>query len=388
MESKFDFLAEQEFDEPLIDSFAVRIHFLYLWKDAREFLFQNYKEAISQVEKNPNNIIKEMENSLLRHVDKVWKYTEEWKYEMYSTYWEVISETELWDWKTYVIADIHLDILDQQWIDFYVIEKFIQQFINNLNKSKLVEFVWVFRDDWQLVNYKMIYEQIYKIEMRYREFVSEIFLKRYYPEKDNLIYGLWKDKVKRIMKRIDKNDECADVKFKKIREKNENIFFYLLFSDYSHLLELIDLENSSKELNNILKSSENLDNWKKTAFTWITNDWDINFLESTKQDLLNLETVRNSIMHYRLLTEEDLRKYSISRENLLKQFSLFEEWEDGLYLWLVVGKYYEVRMPVWDFEVWKKYKLKYWDGNDAIFITDEWKEVRFADKEVSEYFKI
>ena len=59
-----------------------------------------------------------------------------------------------------------------------------------------------------------------------------------------------------------------------------------------------------------------------------------------------------------------------------------------VFLWLVVWKYYEVRISVWDFEVWKKYKLKYWDGNDAIFITDKWKEIRFADKEVSEYFKI
>ena len=45
-------------------------------------------------------------------------------------------------------------------------------------------------------------------------------------------------------------------------------------------------------------------------------------------------------------------------------------------------------MNVWDFEIWKKYKLKYRDWHDAIFILENWEEVHFMDKEVMEYFEI
>ena len=57
-------------------------------------------------------------------------------------------------------------------------------------------------------------------------------------------------------------------------------------------------------------------------------------------------------------------------------------------MWLIVWDCYEPKVNIWDFEAWKKYKLKYRDGYDAVFISDIWNEVHFSDKEVQEYFKV
>lgn len=384
MDSKYGFLTEQEFDEPLTDSYAVRMHFLYSWEDAREFLFENYKDALTILEEDTSNILEEMEKWDLRYADKVWKYTEDWKYEFMDTYWEIIEKTELEDWKFYIIADIHLDILNQYGIDVFSIENFTKNLIDSINKSKDVDFLRIFRDDWQLIHYKTIYEQIYKLEMRLREIISEIFLKKYYPEIDNFLKDL-KIGDQKFYKRFWKNENWWDIKIQNLREKNENLFFYLLFSDYEQLLELKNLDNY--ELTRILESAKTFKQRKDKIFDrWITDEADKFFLESIKDDLEKIEIVRNAIMHCRNLTEEELRNYSISRKNLLRLYNFFEYWEDDL--GLVVWEYYEVKMNVWDFEIWKKYKLKYRDWHDAIFILENWEEVHFMDKEVMEYFKV
>jgi len=229
----------------------------------------------------------------------------------------------------------------------------------------------------------MIYEQIYKLEMELRETISKMFLKRYYPEIDNFVKDLKIDD--KLSKKFWKNKNWKDIKIQDLKGKNENVFFYLLFSEYSQLLNLKDLNN--QQLNSILENSKTFNQRKKNVFSrWITDENDKFFLESIKNDLENIETVRNAIMHFRNLTEEDLQKYSISRNNILTQYSFWEYWEDDM--WLIVWNYYEPRINIWDFKAWKKYKLKYRDWHDAIFILENWKEVHFMDKEVMEYFKV
>jgi hypothetical protein len=94
--------------------------------------------------------------------------------------------------------------------------------------------------------------------MRLREIISEIFLRKYYPEIDNFIKDLKIDNPNTLKK-------LGKQKLIDIREKNENLFFYLLFSDYSQLTELKELDN--KELNRILGSSENFDKRKENVFS-------------------------------------------------------------------------------------------------------------------------
>lgn len=307
MKSKFAFLATQERDEPLIDSFVVRIHFLYSWADSIDFLFQSYQDALLILEEDTSSIIEWMEIWWLKDPD---------------SYWEIINTYKQEDWKRYIIADIHLDVLDQSWINQYSIEKFTNNLIDTLNKSKYVDFLWIFRDDRQIENYKKIYEQIYKLEMKLREIISQIFFKRYYPpETDNFIKDLKLDR-KDTFKKLWKNQFWKDIKLHNLKEKNENIFFYLLFSDYSHLTELKDLNDH--ELKLALETATNFEDWQQKIFTrWIIKEDHKGFLESIKEDLNIIEKIRNAIMHCRNITEEELQNYSKSRENLVKKIENF-----------------------------------------------------------------
>jgi len=78
----------------------------------------------------------------------------------------------------------------------------------------------------------------------------------------------------------------------------ENEFFYISFSDYKNLLELRELKEDEKT--ELLKDSNNFDEWKKRIFErGIKDEPYIDFIESIKQDLQILEDIRNSLMHNR-----------------------------------------------------------------------------------------
>lgn len=372
MSWKYNFLSDQEQDEPLRDSFVVRIHFLYSWTDSIEFLFQNYQDALSILEEDTSSIIEWME---------VWWLTDP------DSYWEILNVYKQEDWKEYIIADIHLDVLEQNWIDYFWIEKFTNNLIDTINKSEYVDFLRIFRDDRQIENYKRIYEQIYKLEMKLREIISQIFFNKYYPpEIDNFIKDLKLDH-QNTYKKLWKDQSWKDIKTHNLNEKNENIFFYLLFSDYWKLTELKDLNDY--ELKSALQTAENFEDWQQKIFSrGIIDEEDKSFLEKIQEDLEIIEDTRNAIMHCRNLTDEALQNYSISRERLLKKIEEFEYWEDEEEFWLEVWKKYESLQDLPNFKKWEKYELKYWDKHDAVFIWEESEEVRFADKELLEYFKV
>lgn len=372
MKSKFTFLSEQERDEPLRDSFVVRIHFLYSWTDSIGFLFQNYQDALSILEEDTSSIIEWM---------GIWWLTDP------DSYWEILNVYKQVDWKEYIIADIHLDVLEQNWIDYFWIEKFTNNLIDTINKSEYIDFLRIFRDDRQIENYKKIYEQIYKLEMKLREIISQIFFNKYYPpEIDNFIKDLKLDH-QNTYKKLWRNQSWNDIKIHNLKEKNENIFFYLLFSDYWKLTEVKDLNDY--ELKSALQTAENFEDWQQKIFSrGIIDEEHKSFLEKIKEDLEIIEDTRNAIMHCRNLTEETLQNYSISKERLLKKIEEFEYWEDEDEFWLEVWKKYESLQDLPNFKKWEKYELKYWDKHDAIFIWEELEEVRFADKELLEYFKV
>lgn len=233
-------------------------------------------------------------------------------------------------------------------------ETYLDRFTDYMVKQ--TKFTRVFSNEQYRNNMRFLYQDIYDLEMRLREVLSYIYIKEFYPKLDTF--------HKKISNRAWEKIKPTENKENLVEESAklwENIFFRLIFSDYKNITKY-----------NLVKDEEYLD-----------------FLYSISEQLEIIEKVRNAVMHFRRLSNDDIQNFWIAKNNILDKIDLFPYWYYAEYeLPLEEWKEYEAKMPFRDFEVWKKYKLKSRNWYDAIFVLEDWTEEHLVDKEVEEYFKI
>ncbi|MCX6823551.1 MAG: hypothetical protein NT085_00280 [candidate division SR1 bacterium] len=387
------FSREELNDEPIVDSFVVELQILYKGEDFEDNIRGIYLEGLQSF--NDEN------NTLERFFSDFEKVNDD--FGLYEITHEEPADVENWH--------IHITI-DFNYFDgtFSIeeIENFQNMIIEGINKNDNVLSMRKFRDDIQFRVYEAIYKDLYRAEMGLRKIISYIFLSRYYINEN----GETPDFVN-FLKDINVRSSSPKYKDKDgIDEKNyENIFFYLLFSDYRNLLNLKGIESTKKykklleKLREIKNGQDNeiifdeLDEnyyfpeWaEEFGLRGIVKESHRDFIASIRDNMFILEEVRNAVMHFRNMDKRLMLNYMDSLNALNKKIEGFWEneknFEDEDEFGLKTGETYEAIKDLPDFKKGKKYVLKYWNRHDAVFIGEKKKEVNFLDKELFEYFKM
>ncbi len=357
----------------------IKIHFLedpdyfeskdYDWRDILAF---SYNEALEVLWEEKETFYWDDEEVYIQNCLESWIEPEEnERYDEIFTY--LWSKDLSWSGRYYCIVRI-----DFSWISENSIDSFLEYFLSNL-KDK-VTFLWKFEDTRLLEIRKRFFEEVYNIELQLREVVSFIFFNTYLTE-NNLLKEII---VKPVIK-LEKNKNIKD-----ILQDYENEFFYISFSEYKNLLNLTTLQD--KEKTELLEVSSDFDEWKEKIFNrWIKREFYIDFINSIKQDLENLEKFRNSIMHNRWFSNTVKQNYENSKKEILQKIETFQIshmyilWNDSdLVIW---NKYTYISDTTKDFIQWKRYELieNWWWY--AIFISEIYeKHVRFEEKEFTLYW--
>jgi hypothetical protein len=193
-------------------------------------------------------------------------------------------------------------------------EEVLENFINNINEDKNCIALIKLKDDTIVDTYKKYYEEILSIEMQLREILFFIF----YEEFPDNPYSLLTDyEIKTISKPLQ-----ADA----LKEKLENQFFYLSFSDYGQLDNPKKIKNI-EEINKLLKQSESFENFKKSITErGIIDSNHIGFLKSLKNNMNSIEKARNAMAHNRAISDKTNDNYEKSKSELEKKLKEF--WTD------------------------------------------------------------
>lgn len=384
---------EQENDEPIVDSFVIDLQILYKGEKFDEIIKWIYLESLQSFN-DEQNILWEIYSDFDNMNDNYWLYT--------ITHEEVAGMEE---WCIHITIDF--SFFDNSF-QIEEIENFQNIVIEQINKNENILAMRKFRDDIQFFVYHTMYKDLYKTEIELRKVLSYIFLARYYineyedsPDFSNFL----KDIIVNPSSPKYRNKDWFD-------EKNtENIFFYLLFSDYINLLQLKKFESTKKykqlleKLKEIRNDQDNrkifdeldenysfFERAEEFEMRGIVNESHKDFIASIKENMGTLESIRNAVMHFRNMDQRLILNYMKSLTSLNEKIEWFWEneknFEEEDEFWLKVWEKYESLKDLPNFKKWEKYELKYWDKHDAIFIGEELEEVRFADKELLEYFKV
>lgn len=171
--------------------------------------------------------------------------------------------------------------------------------------------------------------ELFDLEMRLREVLSLIFIDRYpgspydlFHETDVKLQNLAKNQWQK-----NKGKKESDLK-----EKHENEFFHVLFSDYAKCATLRELKE--RELFPYLQDAENFESFRKLILTrGIHHEKNKDFLVSLQGLMESLEEVRNCIAHNRTPTDEMINSFDRAKEII--QSKIDDLWT----FWDFVGSY-------------------------------------------------
>jgi len=109
-----------------------------------------------------------------------------------------------------------------------------------------------------------------------------------------------------------------------LSERLENEFFHLLFSDYVKLDKPKILKQD--DLFIIAEMSSNFEDFKSNILRrGVAKKGYLDFINSIKEDMNNLEKVRNCVAHNRTPSGDDIYNYNISKEAIENKISEFLE---------------------------------------------------------------
>lgn len=190
-------------------------------------------------------------------------------------------------------------------------ETFLETFINTIKENEDVSSLIKLTDETRFLQYIELYKEIAHLEMQLREILTYIFYKEY-PESPFSVLG---DYPIKPLKEAP-NDED-------FKNRMENEFFYLLFSDYISLEKPKEISNI-KDISNILENSESFESFKeKITKRGISNERHQDFLASLKSNLDTIEKVRNSVAHNRTISERAFGHYEAAKNKLNESFNEF-----------------------------------------------------------------
>jgi hypothetical protein len=152
--------------------------------------------------------------------------------------------------------------------------------------------------------------ELFDLEMQIREILSLIFIDRY---PDNP-YDLFKE-TDIPLQNLAKNrwQKNPSKKESDLRQKYENEFFHILFSDYSKCGNLREL--NERELYPYIESATNFEDFRRRFITrGIHNEQNKDFLISLQDVTEPLEEMRNCIAHNRTPTDEMIGSYEKAKE--------------------------------------------------------------------------
>lgn len=196
-------------------------------------------------------------------------------------------------------------------IDVNNYETFIDNFVRTIKENENTVSLIKLSDETRFTQYVNLYKEIAHIEMQLREILTYIFYKEY-PDTPFNVLG---DYPVKLLKDLPSSDE--------FKNRMENEFFYLVFSDYISLEKPKEISNI-KDLNVLLESSDSFENFKeKITKRGISNERHQDFLASLKSNLDTIEKVRNSVAHNRTISERPFGHYESAKTKLVESFSEF-----------------------------------------------------------------
>ncbi|MFA5050433.1 MAG: hypothetical protein WC501_05485 [Candidatus Micrarchaeia archaeon] len=192
-------------------------------------------------------------------------------------------------------------------------------FCEYLDGVKYCDFMIKFGDEYLFDLLKKYYEEIFDIEMQLREIFSYIFISTYETDCFSFL-EFQRQKINPLYKGV-KDNEIP----KFLKNKYQNEFFYLTFSQYRRLKlpdiikseTLINLLANNKTFDELEKNIQKLGvlNPKKNEF--------LEFLNRISENLESVETIRNCVAHNREPTDDEMGNYEMAKSKLEKIVSDF-----------------------------------------------------------------
>ena len=193
-------------------------------------------------------------------------------------------------------------------------DTFLDNFIDKIKDDEHIFALIKFHDETRFESYLNFYREIAALEMQLREILSFIF----YHEYSEDFYNLLEEYEVNFPKDTPKQEE--------LKERLENQFFYLTFSNYLILDKPKEIRQV-KDINAILESADSYEDFKdKICNRGIKNEKHLDFLAAIKQDLQTIESVRNSVAHNRTISSTKLGHYETAKSHLIERFQEF--WEE------------------------------------------------------------
>ena len=204
--------------------------------------------------------------------------------------------------------------------------KLVQSFNEKLNDDENIAVVFKYTDNSFFAFLQKIYEELYAIEMKLREVVTLIFIDTYKDDFYNLLYETDVRLHIGLNKEVQKNREQKE---QFLAKRLENEFFHVLFSDYVKLTKSKNLKQDDLFL--IAEMSSNFDEFKDNILKrGIVKEKYLNFINSIKENMNNLEKVRNCVAHNRTPSDDDIYNYTLSKEDIIQKIDAFVESLNGL----------------------------------------------------------
>lgn len=217
-------------------------------------------------------------------------------------------------------------IFEETWEN---LEGIIKTFSEKLNQEEDISVAFKFFDEILLRNLKEFYQEVFEIEMNLREILTFIFVYRYGGDFANLLKEINVDLVMKGERSLEgdkynllelKRDESKKIKY--FQTLLENEFFYLLFENYKKLNLLKNLQQN--DLLEIAKTSDNFEDFKKNILErGIVEDKHKIFLQEIENCLGDLDIIRNCVAHNRTPSEEEIRNYEKSRDEIKLKIEQF-----------------------------------------------------------------
>src|SRR3989344_2221628 len=183
---------------------------------------------------------------------------------------------------------------------YSVLSQDIKLFCEYLNDNENCDFVIKFGDKYLFNSLQEYYKEIFFIEMQLREIFSYIFISTYETDCFSFL-EFQRQKINPLYKGV-KEDKIPNF----LKNKYQNEFFYLTFSQYRQL-KLPDIIKS-ETLINLLTDNKTFDGLKKNiqklgVLNPKKNEF-LEFLNRISENLESVETIRNCVAHNREPTDE------------------------------------------------------------------------------------
>ena len=194
-------------------------------------------------------------------------------------------------------------------------EERISEILLTLRDRDEIKHIIKFYDYYVSQTYAIYYKEIYELENKLREVLSYIFNVSY---PDDLYETLKSHEISinKNYKGISRND---------IEKNFENEFFYLDFSGYQDINQIKEVKQL--DLLEYIKKAVSFDTLQKELNKLgVKKEYFVDFIESIKEILNPIDTMRNHIMHSRKSSPKIIGSYEKAKEELSEKINNF--WEN------------------------------------------------------------